>query len=254
MPGLLYKDFVSVKGKKLIANYLVIFAAIIIMRLLMPSVFLLDEGIDVEMADMMVDALYWAAGMLMFIMIFGTFTVACSSKLVEDDKTRGRVIDYYSSLPVKKNQYIASHYIFIGIMAYVVFSLTMIWYIVGSSLNNSENIYSLWSVTMPVVLFYVCLGIVCVAIDLAAYISLGTSKGKVFRIALTMLLVIALMWFFFFGDVESVKNCSVEMIVDWMTAHQFGLTLFEISGPFIALAFYYMSYRISCHFCDKGAY
>ena len=75
MPGLLYKDFVSVKGKKLIANYLVIFAAIIIMRLLMPSVFLLDEGIDVEMADMMADALYWAAGMLMFIMIFGTFYI-----------------------------------------------------------------------------------------------------------------------------------------------------------------------------------
>ena len=254
MAGLLYKDFISIKGKKLTVTYMVIFAVIIIMRLLMPSVFLLDEGIDVEMADMIADALYWAAGMLMFIMIFGTFTVACSSKLVEDDKTRGRVIDYYSSLPVKKNQYIASHYIFIGIMAYAVFSFTIIWYIVGSSLSKAEMFASLWSVTFPLVLSYVLFGIVCAAIDLGSFISLGTSKGKVIKIAMFMLLGTAILWFIFFGDVESVKNMDLKMIVNWMMAHQFELSLVETIGPFIALAVYYLSYRISCRFCDKGAY
>jgi hypothetical protein len=254
MPGLLYKDFVSVKGKKLIVNYLAIFAVILIMRFLLPHVFLRIEGIDMEMADRLADALYWCSGMVFFIMMFGTFTVACSSKLVEDDKTRGRVIDYYSSLPVKKNQYIASHYIFIGIMAYVIFSFTMIWYVVGSSLNNSDNTSPLWSVTPATVLLYVYFGIVCVAIDLAAYISLGTSKGKVVRVALTMLLATAFLWFFFFGDAESVKNFSMDMVVDWMTAHQFEFSLFEVTGPFAAIAIYYLSYRISCRFCDEGAY
>ena len=254
MTGLLYKDFISIKGKKLMVNYLVLLAVITIMRFLLPSVFLIIEDVDMEMADMFADAIYWSSGMLLFIMVFGTATVACSSKLIEDDKTRGRVIDYYNSLPVKKNQYIASHYIFIGIMAYVVFSFTMIWYVVGSSLNKSERITSLWSFTFLFVLFFVCLGILSVAIDLGAYICLGTSKGKVVRIALTILLATAILWFIFFGDVESIKNIELEMIVDWMMAHQFEISLFEIMGPFAVLALYYLSYKISCHYCDKGAY
>ena len=94
MTGLLYKDFVSIKGKKLTITYLVIFAVIIIMRLLMPSVFLLIEESDMEIADLMADGLYWAGGMLLFVMVFGTVVTAWPTKLVEDDKTRGRVIDY----------------------------------------------------------------------------------------------------------------------------------------------------------------
>ena len=254
MAGLLYKDFISIKGKKLTVTYMVIFAVIIIMRLLMPSVFLLEKDMDMEMADMLADGLYWSSGMLLFFMIFGTVTSAWPTKLVEDDKTRGRVIDYYSSLPVKKDQYIASHYIFIGIMAYVVFSFTIIWYIVGSSLSKSENFVPLWSATLPLVLSYVLFGIVCAAIDLGSFISLGTSKGKVIKIAMFMLLGTAILWFIFFGDVGSVKNMDLKMIVNWMMAHQFELSLVETMGPFIALAVYYLSYKISCHFCDKGAY
>ncbi|MBO4635572.1 MAG: ABC-2 transporter permease [Clostridiales bacterium] len=251
MTGLLYKDFVSIKGKKLTITYLVIFAVIIIMRLLMPSVFLLIEESDMEIADLMADGLYWAGGMLLFVMVFGTVVTAWPTKLVEDDKTRGRVIDYYSSLPVKKNQYIASHYVFIGIMAYVIFSFTAIWYVVGSSLSNSEKFSPLWSVTLPTILAIVCFGIVCAAIDLGSYISLGTSKGKVVRIAMFMILGTVILWYILFGD---VVNVDTEMIVNWMMAHQFELSLFEMVGPFAAVGIYYLSYRISCRFCDKGAY
>lgn len=254
MAGLLYKDFISIKGKRLTVIYLVIFTVNIIMRLLMPSVFLLIEDVDMSIADLMADGLYWSGGLLLFIMVFGTVTGAWPSKLVEDDKTRGRVIDYYGSLPVKMNQYIASHYIFIGIVAYVVFSFTIIWYIVGTSLSKSENQATLWSITFSLVFSFVLLGIVYVAIDLGAFISLGTSKGKVIRIAMFMLLGTAILWFILFGDVESVKNLSPEMIVNWMTAHQFELSLVEVTGPFAALAVYCLSYRISCYFCDKGAY
>ena len=255
MAGLLYKDFISIKGKQLTITYMVIFAVIIIMRLLLPLVFLqIENDNDIEMADMLADGLYWSAGMLLFFMIFGTVTSGWPAKLVEDDKTRGKVIDYYSSLPVKKNQYIASHYIFIGIMAYAVFSFTIIWYIVGSSLSKAEMFASLWSVTFPLVLSYVLFGIVCAAIDLGSFISLGTSKGKVVKIAMFMLLGTAVLWFVFFGDVESIKNMDMKMFVNWMVAHQFELSLVEVIGPFVALAVYYLSYRISCHFCDKGAY
>ena len=70
MAGLLYKDFISIKGKKLTVTYMVIFAVIIIMRLLIPSVFLLEKDMDMEMADMLADGLYWSSGMLLFFMIF----------------------------------------------------------------------------------------------------------------------------------------------------------------------------------------
>ena len=139
-------------------------------------------------------------------------------------------------------------------MACAVFSFTMIWYVVGSTLNKSEFTSPLWSATKPVVLSYVCIGILFVAIDLAAYISLGTAKGKVVRVALTMLLATAILGFFFFGDAESVKNFSLDMAVAWMMAHRFEISLVEVTGHIIALAIYYLSYRISCHFCDKGAY
>lgn len=254
MTGLLYKDFISIKGKKLTVVYLVIFAVNIIMRLVMPHVFRLVKGVDTDMADMMADGLYWAAGLLLFITVYGAVVNAWPTKLIEDDKTRGKVIDYYSSLPVKKDQYIASHYILIGISSYVVFSLTMIWYVVGSSLNSSEKTSLLWPVTMPIVFEFVYLGIIFAAIDLGAYISLGTSKGKIVRVALALIVGTAILWFIFFGDIEKVKNMKTEMIFEWITAHQFELSLSEILGPFAVLAIYYLSYRISCHFSNKGAY
>jgi hypothetical protein len=66
-----------------------------------------------------------------------------------------------------------------------------------------------------------------------------------------MLLCTAILWYFFFGD---VKDVSLEIIANWIMAHQFELLLVEVTGPFIVLSIYYLSYRISCHFCDKGAY
>ena len=92
------------------------------------------------------------------------------------------------------------------------------------------------------------------AIDLGAYISLGTSKGKIVRVALALIVGTAIMWFIFFGDIEKLKNMNTEMIFEWITAHQFELSLSEILGPFAVLAIYYLSYRISCHFSNKGAY
>ena len=71
---------------------------------------------------------------------------------------------------------------------------------------------------------------------------------------MVLILGTVILWFICFGDVESMKNINPEMIVKWMTTHQFELSLIEIMGPFVVLAFYYLSYRISCRFCDKGAY
>ena len=130
----------------------------------------------------------------------------------------------------------------------------MIWYVVGSSLNSSEKTSLLWPVTMPIVFEFVYLGIIFAAIDLGAYISLGTSKGKIVRLTLAMLVCTAILWFIFFGDIEKLKNMNTEMIFEWITAHQFELSLSEILGPFAVLAIYYLSYRISCHFSNKGAY
>lgn len=251
MTGLLYKDFISVKGKKLTLTYLIIFAVMIAVRFLMPYIFSSLPDADMDMGDMLADGLYWIIGMLLFTMMFGTVICSCPAKLVEDDKTRGRVIDYYSSLPVTKQQYIASHYIFIGIMAYVVFSFSMIWYVIGSSLCRTEQIKPLWTFTQSAVFLSVLFGVFCVAVDLGAFISLGSSKGKAVRVAMFMILGIAILWYFFFGD---VKNVDLVTIVDWMKAHQFELSLVEVTGPFIVLAIYYLSYRISCNFCDKGAY
>ena len=251
MSGLLYKDFISVKGKKLTITFLVIFAVMIAVRILMPYIFSSLPDADLDMGDMMADGLYWIIGMLLFTMMFGTVICSCPTKLVEDDKTRGRVIDYYSSLPVTKKQYIASHYIFIGIMAYVVFSFSMIWYVIGSSLCRTEQIKPLWNITQLVVFSFVLFSILCAAIDLGAFISLGSSKGKAVRVAMLMLLCTAILWYFFFGD---VKDVSLEIITNWIMAHQFELSLVEVTGPFIVLSIYYLSYRISCHFCDKGAY
>lgn len=254
MTGLLYKDFLAIKGKALTVTYMIIFTATIILRFLIPSVFLQVEDADMNLADMMADGLYWVTGMLLFIMIIITVIGRCPSKLIDDDKTRGRVFNYYSSLPIKKNQYIASHYVFIGIMTYVVFSLTMIWYIIGSAISRCVQLQPLWSITLPIILSMVYLVLSIAAVDLGAFFSLGTSKGKVVRIAMFLILGTVILWFICFGDVESMKNINPEMIVKWMTTHQFELSLIEIMGPFVVLAFYYLSYRISCRFCDKGAY
>ena len=62
------------------------------------------------------------------------------------------------------------------------------------------------------------------------------------------LLLIALLavHYLFFGDLTLVRNLDFDRVVAWVEAHEFGLTLLNILSPFITLAVYYLSYKVTC--------
>ena len=256
MTGLLYKAFVSINGKKIMVIYLVSAVLIILTRLILGpvmnsfSVMMSSEpGYDPEKMMMMPDLLFWAAGMVLFLIAMDAAGFIAPTKMMEDDRSQSRVFDYIGSLPVKKNTYIASQFVFIGIMIYVVFSLQMILTIIGNALTHNESMRRLWNAEQMIAIPLCCMTLLGVGIDLASAISLGKDRGRIVKTALYLIVGGVVVWCGLFGD---IWNINLESIMNWMSSHQFEITLIDILAPVISLALYYLFYRISCRFYNKG--
>ena len=121
MGGLMYKDFVAIKGKRICIILLSAIALLCILRVIFPGgmaeglemVFVNDQGIRINTLD------------LMFVMpyICIIFSIVCfidmwCARLSEADESSSRIKNYVSSLPVSANSYVASKYVFITIPMY----------------------------------------------------------------------------------------------------------------------------------------
>ena len=126
MAGLLYKDFVGIKGKITVILFSLATIVFLVVRIIFPGV--TDAVSDGEVNDII---LMLCVLMLIFVGFFmiSSWTVAICRN---DEKCKAR--RFVNALPLAKNSYIASKYIFIAIAVYVIFSLEQIWTIIFSGM------------------------------------------------------------------------------------------------------------------------
>ena len=249
MGGLLYKDFVSVKGKTNIWVTVVITVLFLVLRMMFPGteditgfVFENDAG---EMVNF-IDTFFFQAEFA--ILFSGAFYInVWASKIVMSDE-KNKVRGYLLAMPFDKKSYVASKYIFIGIVAYVEFSVYMVWHVADLAFMREGRIMDITYLCSGIALPLVCFMLLTAAFEFPLYFLWGKAKAKMVTIGFWMVIGFLVLWFLMFGDLNLVANFDFEVLVNWANHHEFELVLVSVLSPIIVMVIYYVSYHITAHF------
>lgn len=190
MAGLLYKDFVSVSGKKFLGIIIGLTAVFTVLRIAFPgtadSMFFMvgtEEGETVNLFDY----LFPGSFAVLLISVFGIIN-SWVGKIVEGDD-KNKIRGYLSALPLEKNTYVASKYIFIGISAYVFMSVAIIWETVANGFCRKGMISDTLSAIGALIPSVMCLVLLSAAIELPMFLTLGKSKAMLIKTAIITLML-----------------------------------------------------------------
>lgn len=253
MGGLMYIDFVAIKGKRVCFILLSVIALLCILRVIFPGsmaermdmIATNDAGVEINLLDIMFVTLYGSivTSIVCFIDIFCT-------RISEADASCTRIRNYVSSLPVAANAYVASKYVFIMITAYVLISLLSIAGIIIAAFTAPGLGQDLIRMCEVLVLPVASLLILVAAVELPLYILLGKEKGNLAKVAIVLFIAFVVIWFMLFADMSWFleRNEFLIRFFNWFMKYQTEITLSSYLSPVINLIIFYISYRITVYF------
>lgn len=271
MAGLLYKDFVAIKGKFLVTALLLLTVLFLILRLCIaggdiavtengiPTVQSEETGVqngnagiteaamvdDTEMTGFIFDTML---AMLIVSLEIGLAVVPVSTMmniiLRTDEKNKTRA--WIEALPMKKNAYIASKYLFFGIVYYVGISLLALWISIFVSNSGANILTDFMNVNMQGILILFTAELIVVAIELPILLTAGTKKGMMVKRIVFMLILVALFAYLLFGDLSIFEHLDLYAILQWCEQNQVLVTLISIGLPIAAGILYWLSYIVTC--------
>ena len=252
MGGLLYKDFVSVRGKRFVC-FLCIFTLIfILIRVMFPGDRFLDDfeaiaedGSRINLIDIILE-MFACIFIFMNMLFINRWTMEiCGSD--ENNKIRS----FFATMPYEKHTYIASKYVFILIASYVFFSLSQIWIIsCGAFMSEGKAMDTLMAVNAMMLPFY-SLTIFVSAIELFLFLVFGKGRAMMIKVGFLLLLALCVIYIFLFKDYSAMLDkINIFSIVQWMEKNSFFLTLLQVLSPVITLLCYWGSYRLCCLCCS----
>lgn len=246
MAGLLYKDFVGIKGKIIVMILGLATIFFLVVRIIFPggtdgrTQYANEFVSDGEVNDII---LMLCVLMLIFVGFFmiSSWTVAICRN---DEKCKAR--QFVNALPLAKNSYIASKYIFIAIAVYVMFSLEQIWTIIFSGMAGENGIASLATTAGMFLTSISSASMLLAAIELPFYFTFGVKKGSAIKVAILCLLFFAVAYYMMFGDLSIIENWDIYVLVEWTENHMTFMSFLSVISPIVVLAIYWISYRLTC--------
>lgn len=254
MAGLLYKDFIGIKGRRIVWIITGLTLAFLILRFLFPgyeTTVMADGWAENEAGELvkmtvgelrdsllvMLPLLFIASGFF----LPSTWTAAIC-KYDEKNKTK----QFTRALPLNKNTYIASKYLFIGIAVYILFSLNTAWIMIFNSVAGNNNSTECLMVLSQFLMGFYGLSLVLASIELPFFITLGVKKGMVMKVAILEGAAFLVMAYLLFGNLKIFENYDISIFINWCGEHLVIVTLISIMSPVVELLIFWLSYRITC--------
>lgn len=254
MAGLLYKDFVGIKGRRIIWGIIGFTILFLILRFMFPGNVTTvmsgafteneaGESVPLTVGD------FQDTFLMLLPLIFIAFSIVMPSlwttaicKHDEKNKTR----QYTRTLPLDKNAYIASKYLFIGIAVYLLFSLCSLWNIIFFSVagdNNSSELLMLFSQFLMTLFGF---PLILASIELPFFITLGVKKGMLIKTAILEIAGFLVMAYLFFGNLAVFDHFNIYAFINWCEDNMVISTLISVLPPVAELFIFRLSYRITC--------
>lgn len=254
MAGLLYKDFVGIRGRRIVLIMIGCTLAFMVLRFLFPgnvgaaASFGMAENEAGELVEITVGELrdsFLVMPPLLF-MVAGLSLIPTWTAAICRHDERNRTRQYTAALPLAKNAYIASKYLFIGIAVYLLFSLDSIWIVIFNSVAGENNSSECLKIMSQFLMTFCGMLLVLAAIELPFFITLGVKKGMLVKTALIEGFAFLGMAYLFFGNLDVFKNFDIGIFVNWCEEHFVIAALISVLSPIAELFLFLLSYRITC--------
>ncbi len=254
MAGLLYKDFVSIRGRRIVLIMIGCTLAFMALRFLFPgnvgavASFGMAENEAGELVEITVGELRdsFLVMLPLLFMVAGLSLIPTWTAAICRHDERNRTRQYTAALPLAKNAYIASKYLFIGIAVYLLFSLDSVWIIIFNSVAGENNSSECLKIMSQFLMTFCGMLLVLAAIELPFFITLGVKKGMLVKTALIEGFAFLGMAYLFFGNLMIFKNFDIGIFVNWCEEHFVIAALISVLSPIAELFLFWLSYRITC--------
>ncbi len=230
MAGLLYKDFVGIKGKWMVwvfVGFTVVFLAL--------RFVLIGEEYDVALATIP-----------MSLMVYGMFLPSLWTATICKNDEQHKTTQFVKALPLNKNAHIASKYIFIGVAVYIIFSLENIWIIIFNSVAGKGEGAQVIDAMASFIVIFSGATLIIAAVELPFIITLGIKKGALVKTSILEGLMFIVVIYVFFGDMNALENFDITFIVEWYQNHTIFMMFLTIISPVVNIFVYWLSYCITC--------
>ena len=251
MGGLLYKDFVNIcriKKVNLIWILAVITFLFVLLRMAFPGCAGGETrwGVSAAGEEMNVIDMVFVSFFALFLLAGLSFINSCTVKIIDGDD-KNKIREYLSVMPLSRNAYVASKYLFIGIACYVFLSLASVWGIVCLAYCEPGGVYDLCQILMSFVITFLSFTLFLAAIELPLFILYGKEKAVYSKVAFLLMLSFVVIGYILFGNLNWIsETLDVDHLIHWVNRHQAGITIFQSLSPVITIGIYYLSYKITC--------
>lgn len=231
MVGLLHKDFLVIKGR----------LYILFMSLGMLVFFLMRIALHFEGIDFIMFSLYLCLSMILFLFVVNQIEIG----IISADEGRKQK-EYCLGLPISRQTYVASKYVFILIGFFVVLSvLLLLGSLCGVGCKDKAIEENLSQLTALVPVF-ACIMLFIPSIELPFFIGFGAQKGSQIKNGLLIACFFFVIVYLMFGDLDIFDKISVMTLLIYIKEHPDISLCCQVFLPYCSLGLYYLSYRISC--------
>jgi len=236
MAGLMYKDFLAVKGKKAVIILLALTVVYAALRFAFPGTG--DE-------DSSPDLFLWVFPALLAVAGFGLPSAWTGAIMAGDGKNKIKA--FTKSLPLGKNSYIASKYLFLASVIFTIMVTNTLWCRIFKAGAVDNSFTAVIDMLTPFVIILASCSLVIAAIELPFFITLGRRKAGFVKTAILECAFLAVIGIVFFGDLDRIDSIlDIEKIMLWHSNHKAAVDLAAFVGPFIAAGVYVLSYLLTC--------
>ncbi|MDD6332765.1 MAG: ABC-2 transporter permease [Clostridium sp.] len=253
MSGLLYKNFVAVKGRQVMWILVSLTALFLILRLRLPGgdILVLENGYvdqsvtDNDMLGFISDTgLACLLGGMELALFLVPISVWLGSLRKADEKNQTWKL--MQVLPLPSNAYVVSWYLFFGIVYYVVLSVMEVWNMIFLA-NAGENILQeTINLNASMLLIFLSAALLVLAIELPVFLLLGSKKGVMIKRLLLLLLLLAAFTYVLFGDLSVWSGFDLYALMHWLQKHMIWIVALESGMPVLALGVYAGSCFLTC--------
>ena len=254
MAGLLYKDFIGIKGKHIVG----ILAGCTVLFLMLRFVFPgnvdtvlaggMKESETRELTELTVGELrdYFLITLPMLLVVCGVMLPSTWTAAICRNDEKNKTRQFTGALPLDKNAYIASKYIFIGIAVYVLFSLETTWIIIFNSVAGDNFSRELLAYISSLLTAFSGLSLLLAAIELPFFLTLGVKKGYMLKTAILEGIALLVTAYLLFGNLRIFDNFNIYVFVNWCEEHLMIVMLISIIAPLVDILIFWLSYRLTC--------
>ena len=245
MSGMLYKDFLSVKGKRILVIILTVSLAFLVLRLALPGSDIKETATgSASFEDGTYDMFLWTLPFLGALVLFGLPSALIKGLIAEDEKSKIR--SFTKSLPFGKDTYIASKYVFLAVIVYSALSVAIIWCEIYFSLAGNNSLTDLVKTLQSFLIIMASVSLLVAGIELPFFLSLGSKKATGVKTAIMELAFLFVIGWMFFGDLNVFEKFDLISLVEWTKTHETEINIMMVLCPVISSALYFLSYKLTC--------